>query len=81
MTIESEGIPGLYIVLLNNYFDVVGSIINRVRNFVFKRSIRLKAKNKFVENRCEMCFFIGSKALKQETGFIDSNALKQKVFC
>jgi hypothetical protein len=81
MTIESKGIPGLYIVLLNNYFDVVGFIINKVRNFVFKRSIRLKAKNKFVENRCEMCCFAGSRSPGREAGFIGNEALKQKVFC
>lgn len=46
MTIESEGILGLYIVLLNNYFDVVVSIITRFRNLIIKRVIDLQAGNK-----------------------------------
>ncbi|WP_440956360.1 hypothetical protein ACSAZK_05370 [Methanosarcina sp. Mfa9] len=79
MTIESEGIPGLYIVLLNNYFDLVVSIITQIRNFVFKRSIGLKAKNKCNENRSKMCRFAGNKVLKQEAGFIGSEALKQRI--
>ncbi len=79
MTIESEGILGLYIVLLNNYFDAVGSIKTRYRNFVIKSFIDLKVGNRCNETRSEIYRCNESRVRNQTTGFIGNRALKQRI--